>query len=347
MMRARTRQALATLIVCLLALGTGYLAWPRLQQLILPSETANTDARGLKPMAPKTAARKLELEAAALTPEDTDFILKLREKFGERIHDKHSQIKAIEQLLAYLMTRYPDDWQDRVYGFLKALFPDLADALYEKFLGLMRYNDWLRGNRELLLKLPAGDRRKAMWDARREAFGADAEEIFAEQRRSEQIQDALASLESAQGMSLDQKLTTYLDAVHTAYGADADYLIQSRQTEVMNRFLSVNSVQDDLHAMPSSERETALREIRRGMGMDEAALERWDELDQRRDEAWDSGQQYMQERERIQSRYEGEEEQRRMQELQEESFGDEAEIIRNEEEAGFYRYGNPRRFGRE
>ncbi|MGH8458902.1 MAG: hypothetical protein ACRESV_06090 [Nevskiales bacterium] len=298
-------------------------------------------------MTPKPAVRKLKFEAVVLSREDTDFIQSLREKFADGIHNKHTQIKAIEQLLAYLMVNYPDDWQDRVYGFLKALFPELADALYDKFLGLMRYNDWLRGNRSVLMAMSAAERRQARWDARHEAFGEDAEEIFVAQRRGEQVREVLASLESAEGMPVDQKLTTYLDAIHAAYGEDADYLIQSRQTELMNSFLSVDSVQDDLHTMPDEQRRASLRDIRRGMGMDEAALERWDDLDQRRDEAWETGQEYMQEKQRIESQYEGEEQQRRMRDLQEENFGEEAEIIRNEEAAGFYRYGNRRRFGRE
>ncbi len=339
------RKVLTGLLAAAGLSAVAYFAWLQWSPADVPEATASIP--GLTPMAPAQPPKPGTLANVRLSAEDQAFVASLREKFTSHIHGKHAQIKAIEQLIAYLMAHYPDDWQDRIYAFLKQLFPELADALYEQFQKLIRYNDWLRGNRAALLKLSANDRRRAMWEARREAFGADAEEIFAAQRSGEQVRDALVSLESAQGMPVDQKLTTYLDAIHAAYGDDADYLIQSRQTEVMNSFLSVNSVQTDLHAMSAEDRQAALRDIRRGMGMDEAALERWDELDRQRDESWDSGQQYMQERERIQSEYEGEEEQRRLQELQEDRFGDEAEIIRNEEEAGFYRYGDRRRFGRE
>jgi hypothetical protein len=339
------RRVLVGVLAAVGLIAAAYVAW--LQWAPADAPQAAASVQGLTPMAPAQPPQPPQLTNVKLTAEDQAFIDSLRAKTAPHIHGKHAQIKAIEQLIAYLMAKYPDDWQDRVYDFLKQLYPDLADALYDKFQRLIRYNDWLRDNRAVLLKLSADDRRKAMWDARREAFGADAEEIFAAQRRGEQVQEALNALESAEGMSVDQKLATYLDAIHTAFGEDANYLIQSRQTEVMNSFLSVNSVQDDLHGMSSSEREKALYEIRRGMGMDEAALERWEDLDKQRDKAWDSGQEYMQERERIQSKYEGEEEQRRLQELQEDSFGDEAEIIRNEEAAGFYRYGNRRRYGRE
>lgn len=345
-MRTLTTRGVLIGMLAVIGLATAaYFAWQQWRATAVPETTASIP--GLTPMAPAQPARPPQPARVELTAEDQAFINSLRDKFTPHIHGKHAQIKAIEQVIAYLMAHYPEDWQDRMYEFLKQLFPELADALYEQFQKLTRYNDWLRNNRQVLLKLTADDRRRAMWEARREAFGADAEEIFAAQRSGEQVRDALASLETVQGMTIDQKLATYLDAIHEAYGDDAEFLIQSKQTEVMNSFLSVNAVQTELHAMSAEDREAALREIRRGMGMDEAALERWGELDEQRDEAWDSGQQYMQERERIQSQYEGEEEQRRMQELQEEHFGDEAEIIRNEEEAGFYRYGNRRRFGRE
>ncbi|HXG29564.1 MAG TPA: hypothetical protein VNJ47_12040 [Nevskiales bacterium] len=334
---------LAVLALCLLALAGGYLAWSRLQ----PAAREVAAEPSLVPMAPLPPARKQELPATAFTAEDRDFIRGLREKFAARIHSKYAQIKAVEQLIAYLMAHYPDDWQDRVYGFLRQLFPALADALYDKFQRLVRYNDWLHGNRAVLQKMSAQQRREALWQARQEAFGADAEEIFAAQRRAEQVRDALAALEATPDLPLEQKMTTYLDAIHAAYGEDAEYLLQSRQTEVMNSFLAVDTVQDDLHALAPDERRVALREIRRAMGMDEAALERWDELDAQRDEAWESGQDYMRERARIQQRYEGAQEEERLRELQDEHFGEEAEIIRSEEAAGFYRYGGRRRYGRE
>lgn len=283
----------------------------------------------------------------ALTAEDAAFVERLREKFAARIHFKHAQIKLIEQLMSYLMSHYPDDWQQRVFGFLQQLFPGLADALYDKYERLNRYNDWLRVNREVLLGMPGGDRRQALWTARHEAFGEDAEEIFAAQRRSEQVREALVALESAQGVPVEQKLATYLDAIREAYGADANRLIETRQTELMNSFLTAASVQTDLQALSTAERDATLRDIRTAMGMDAAGLARWETLDRTRDSAWNSGEHYMAERERIRREHDGAEETEQMRQLQDQSFGAEAETIRQEEAAGFYRYGHQRRIGRE
>jgi hypothetical protein len=106
-------------------------------------------------------------------------------------------------------------------------------------------------------------------------------------------------------------------------------------------------VQQDLAAQPPDQRRQSLREIRTGMGMDEAAVQRWDELDRVRDQAWDQGQRYMRERQQLAAQYPAVEQEQRLRELQDRTFGDEAETIRAEEAAGFYRYGHRRRLGRE
>lgn len=335
-----------TLLALVLLLGMAYLAWPS-------NRAATTDllsrviGNGLTPMAASTVKPASEAKPVVLTKEDEKFISDLREKFSQFVHVKHAQIKLVEQVMAYLMKHYPDDWQDRMYGFLKALFPDLADALYEKFEQLVRFNGWLKDNREILNNLSSASRRQALWDARREAFGPDAEEIFAGAMRNEKLQDALTGLSEAENLRFDEKLSVFLDAVHEIHGDKAEHFIQNRQTELMNRFVSVPTVQADLHAMSAEERGAAMRQMRSAMGLDEPALQRWDALDRERDQAWDKGQRYMAERKRIESEYEGEERDTQMQALQSQEFGEEAEIIRNEEESGFYRYDRNRRYGRE
>ncbi len=283
-----------------------------------------------------------------LAPDDLVFLDQLRAKFKSAIQNKHSRIKAIEQLIAYLMQRYPDDWAERVQAFLEQLFPELAGELYEQFRHLLEYNDWLRLHREELLKMSPEDRRLALWNARRAAFGDDAAEIFAGELRNERIHASLATLDSAHGKTLVEKTAVLLDAVKQAYGDQAEIFIQNRQTELLNSFLDVASVQEELRAMPPAERSAALREVRSALGMDGAALDRWSELDRKRDQNWDQGQRYMQERNRIVAQYEGDEEARMLRQSQDRNFGaEEAETIRNEEQGGYFRYGHARRTGRE
>lgn len=327
-------------------MGLGFYVWS--DPTATPSGPQQSlQASDLRPMMPAQKARPLLNPSVVLTEQDNKFITSLREKFGPHINNKHAQIRMIEQIMAYMKSNHPGDWNDRLYVFLRELFPDLADALFEKFQQLVRYDDWLRDNRDTLLQLSDATRRQALWDARREAFGPDAEEIFAGAVRNEKVQDALAGLNDAENLRFDEKLSVFLDAVHEAYGDSADRFIQNRQTELMNRFVEVPAVQADLHAMSEAERSESLRQMRSAMGLDEAALARWDSLDRERDQAWGRGQNYMEERRRIESQYQGDEREQQMRELQDREFGEEAQIIRNEEEAGFYRYDRKRRYGRE
>lgn len=281
------------------------------------------------------------------TAEDRAFIAGLRDKFGPRLGNRHGQIKMLEQLTAYLMANYPEGGSSVLAAFLKELYPEQAEELFAQFLKLVSYNDWLRAERENLRHMSPADRRNALWQARREAFGSDADEIWAAEIRSTKIADALAALETADGLGTGEKLAVLLASVTQAYGADAPRFIESRQTELMNGFLNVASVQNDLHAMAPMERTATLRQIRGALGMDEAALDRWEDLDRQRDQAWSVGEEYMQERQRILAHYQGAEREARLAQVQDRLLGAEADVIRSEEAAGFYRYGHRRRYGRE
>ena len=337
---------LAALALAIVGLGALGLLEPDSREQV---QATTEPAAALQPVSVMAApqVKPPPVFPVTFTQADTDFINALREQFKSRIQSKYAQIKLIERLIAYLMQQYPDDWLLRLHGFLVQLFPELAGQLYAQFQKLQHYNAWLRENRETLMRMSPQERRAALLAARQTAFGADAAEIWAAEARTAQLRDALAALDTAEGVALPDKLSSYIAAINAAYGEQAPEFIQARQTELMNSFLAVDSVQADLRALPAAERRAALRELRRGMGMDEAALQRWDELDRSRDAAWDSGQRYMAERERIQKEYDGEAEAGELRKLREQSFGDEAEIIQAEEESGFYRYGHQRRYGRE
>jgi hypothetical protein len=292
---------------------------------------------------PPTVSR----EVRRSEPDDARFAAQLRERFGRIITNRHAQIKAIEKLIRYLMHFYPDDWRERVYDLLKEAFPDLADALYAQFEKLMRYNDWLREHRDELAVLPREERRDALWRKRFEVFGEDAYEIWAAALKNEQVHTALDTLRESPTGTVNDKLDFFLEVVRGSYGAQAEAFIEKRQTELMGQFLAVESVQDDLHAMSAAERQEQLRQIRRALGLDEAALQRWDTLDAERDRAWERGEQYLRERAAIVAASQGDQQQRRLHELQDRLFGPEAELIRAEESAGFYRFERRRVFGKE
>ena len=278
------------------------------------------------------------------TTEAEDFIAELRQRFGPWLHLGHARIKLIEQIIGYLKSRYPDDWEQRIEAFIAGAFPDLAEQLLANFRGLTGYNDFLAANRGALQAMSAAERREALWAARREAFGEQADEIWAAEIRNAKLQESLAGLGDAGHLRVTEKLEAFVEAIHEVYGEDAQSLLAQRRTELMNRFLDVDAVQGDLRAMAADERRAALRELRSGIGMDGEALQPWDALDEMRDAAWSRGQQYMAERGQLQAAGAGDGE---LAALRQKYFGEQAELIAAEEAGGFYRYDGERRIGRE
>lgn len=293
------------------------------------------------------APARVAAPPVVLTPEDHGFAEKLRDKFGPHIQSKHAQIKLIEQVIAYLQAHYQAHWRDYARALFAELFPELAEALDAKLDALVQYDDYLRENRDGLSVLPAAQRREALWAARRAAFGADADEIWAGEVRSQKVEDALAAIGEVDGRTLHEKVAQLRDSVRSAYGDQSDQVIAERRAELINAFLDAKAVQQDLAALTPAAQHEALQDIRAGLGMDQDALQRWSELDQQRNQGWDAGQQYAQARAEIIARYEGSEQAQRLTALQDQLLGTEADIIRAEEAAGFFRYAHPRRIGRE
>lgn len=280
---------------------------------------------------------------------DAETVAYLQDKFGATINDKHTQVKTVEKLIEYLMKNYPEDWQQRLQGLLARAFPGLADQLYATYQSMTGYNEWLKSHREELAQMDPAARRDALREARTSFFGPDADEIWAESLRHEHILETVDAIREspATASTVDEKFEAFVGAVEETYGAEAPAFLERRQAELMDNFLAIDTVQDGLHAMDGAQREQQLTEIRRGLGMDDAAIDRWKQLDTERDRAWDSGERYMQQRDEITRKYQGDDQARRLADLRTRSFGSEADIIREEEETGFYRFGHRRVYGKE
>ncbi len=278
---------------------------------------------------------------------DTFFATDMQTRFAPVIHIKHARIRFLEQLISYLKAHYPDDWQQRVEAMLAASFPELAADLLNNFDSLQRYNEWLLADRKALQTMTPEERRRALWDKRYAAFGEEAEEIWAAELRNQTIADTLATVDADTGTSLNDKLQILVSAVEKSYGDRSEHFLQTRQTELLNKFVELPSVQSELRALPASERRSQMRDLRAALGMSAPALDRWEQLDYQRDNAWQRGTHYMAEREEILQRYSGNQAEKHLLALQQQTFGDEAAMIQREEAAGFYRYAGERQIGRE
>ncbi|WP_372747826.1 hypothetical protein [Litorivivens sp.] len=275
------------------------------------------------------------------------FVADMQSRFAPHIHIQHAQIRFLEQLISYLKAHYPDDWRERVAAFLNASFPELAASLQNKFESLERYNEWLLVDRKQLQQMTPEERRQALWDKRYAAFGEDAEKIWAAELRNQKISETLARIDQDKDADLQTKLDALMDSVQESYGEHSDKFIETRQTELLSKFVELPSVQSTLRAMPAPERRRELRKVRAALGMNADALDRWENLDEKRDIAWEAGQTYMAERQKILSEYDGHQQEQALYALQNDVFGHDAELIRQEETAGFYRYKGERRIGRE
>lgn len=311
----------------------------------LPTTTA-TDAGASRREAAGTGEPDATPASGAEMPSlaafnEAGFVEGMRERFGPHMHRPHAQVRSLEQLIAYLQQQYPDDWESRVLPMLERLWPDQAAALYARYNALRGYQDWLRAERDSLRALPAGERRERLWAARHQAFGADAEQIWAAERRSQALGEALTELPAQAPPA--QRAAAYRAAIESIYGEQAPRLLAQRRTELLNSFVATADVQRDLRALPPAQRADTLRAIRAELGMPEDAQQRWSELDARRDARWARGQDYMARREAL-LQAEGPQ---ALDGLRQEIFGEQAAVIAREEEAGFFRYAGERRIGRE
>lgn len=275
-----------------------------------------------------------------------DVVQYFREKYGKTIHHKHTQVMLVEKLMGYLMKMYPDDWVVYMYAMLREIFPGMENEIFDTFEKLHKYNTWLKENQNDLAQLNSKDKRNALWEKRYEIFGQDADQVWEAEKRIEPIYNALDTIQESD-MPFNEKLSLYKQSIQEAYKSNTDTFVARKQQELMNSFLDVESVQKDLANMTPQERKENLKEVRKAMGLDSAALQRWEELDQVRDQRWDAGMQYMKERAELEKKYKGAELEKQLDSLRMKYFGDEAETIKNEEESGYYRFSQPRKYGLE
>lgn len=289
-----------------------------------------------------------EVDAEHLTGFDEReqaIIRQLREKYGDRISGVALQVKVIANLMDLLQKMYPGDWQNRLLRILAAAFPVQVAELRDRYDALRQYNAWLKDSLPQLVFPDHASRRKAIWDKRLAVFGDAAREIWAVELREEQLAASLKEL-AVSTAPLTEKSASYIHQLRATYGDTIIGPNAPHLTQNMTRFLSLPSVQQDLHALAPEERKSALRNFRQEMGLDAAALQRWDALDSERDSSRNTGMTYLAERAQLEARYEGAEREQQLLLLQNRLFGEtEAQFLRNEEAAGHFRFKVPQTLG--
>ncbi|MES2918358.1 MAG: hypothetical protein V4729_07050 [Pseudomonadota bacterium] len=271
-------------------------------------------------------------------------ILQLRKKYGAAIAGVPLQLEVIANLRDLLQKLYPQDWQQRLLRILAAAFPVQASELLDVFARLLRYEEWLEKVLPHMQFDSAEARSQIMWAKRVELFGEAAYQIWAVELREQKLREQLKDLGQSTAPFQD-KSKSYIEALRATYGDRVIGPEAPHLTQNLGRFLELGSVQQDLKSLPVQERQQRLREFRAAMGLDEAALKRWDELDAERDIVRSAGDTYMAERTRLEALPPGPERDVKLQALQDRLFGAEAAFIRNEEASGHYRFKTPQTLG--
>ncbi|MCE9599017.1 MAG: hypothetical protein K8S54_13715 [Spirochaetia bacterium] len=269
----------------------------------------------------------------------------LRKKYADQLKFPYMRIRMLEELLRFLKQKYPDTWVQMLQEVLGTAFPDQAAGLFDQSEKLYKYNKYLEENQSKLGKMSDEERRSALWNARHDLFGDDSEQIWAGDRSNEKVADSLKKIKESKDMSAKDKLKAYQSSLNDAYGKALPGVLEKQRQVMVNSF--IDAVQPELSGMNSIERSAYLTEVRTTMGMDEAAVGRWDKLDADRDQRWSNGEIYTQERKEIVGKYSGDEREKKLDELRRKLFGEEAESIKNEEASGYFRFTQQRRFGRE
>ena len=267
----------------------------------------------------------------------------LREKWGKHIGRPYVQIKMLEELMRYCQKDQADDWVHCVNELAGAAFPQLAGKLFEQLSSLVKYNDWLASNKDQLDKMDRSERRKLLAQMRNSLFGEDdAKDIWAAETRAENLRAAIEELKDIKGKDIGSKLAHFKNALNENYGAEAKAYLERHQQEIANSLLT--SVQNDLKALTPTQQKHALRTILSELGMEAAAIESWDSLDNERESRWKSGKEYLAERETLLKTSSGDNTEA-LNELRKKYFGSEADSIAAEEAEGYLRYQGEQRIG--
>jgi hypothetical protein len=343
----RTRQKLTILaVLAIAAIAALWIARPWRSEGKATSDGPGTAAAGAGGIAASAGSASASGSAAALPADQAELVAYLRARFGAKIANRYVQIQMLEKLMRHFQAQDPAGWKAALLAALRAAFPERFEELAANLQHRLAYEEWLSRNHERLRGLGERERREALWEERKRLFGEEAAgEIWASERKGQSLTDALAAIDAQPDASVGQRLEQYKESLLETHQEHADTYLQNHRQEALQRFLGLDSVQRELSALSPAERTAALRTVREGLGLDAAALERWDALDVERDRRWDVGQKYMAERNALAKQYSGEALEARVQELRTRYFGAEAATIGDEEASGFFRFDRPRKYG--
>lgn len=288
------------------------------------------------------------LEGATLMTGTLSFeqvVALMQQHHGDSLNSRLGQIDLITALLDYLRQSQPEDWRLVMQGLLEAAFPARAAELMQLAENHLEYQAWYAAGAADIRQLDPDTRMEVLMEHRADIFGKEvAEELWQHQIRDYQMAKAMDRITADTERPLTARLEELTKLVRDTYPQAAiDNQSMAMGDSFANKFMAAS--QADLRAMPVHQRRETIANIRRSLGYSERAVENLARLDRKRDQRWQAGDQYMAQRQEITANYEGEERERRLAEARRTLLGAEADSIRKEEEAGYFRYQQERSYG--
>jgi hypothetical protein len=275
----------------------------------------------------------------------SDHLVKeLQKYYGKTISDKSVQANLIG-IRDFVISTHPPNGMALFYQILKRAFPDYADEIMATLAKLDEYNRWLEENKKTASQAAIEEKRK-------ELFGNEAEKIWSEgmlatEARKVKMQNALADLNNSGDMTINEKLNMYQKALRDTYRDTPEGFYLDQKDMLSKIFFSIDSVQDALKQMSPDERQQEINNIRSQMGIDPQQVEQMAQQDAEREQRWNVGLAYMQERSSVVENYSGSEREEKLKELREKYFNSEANTIEREENTdNFFRFQRPHIYGR-
>lgn len=273
----------------------------------------------------------------------------LRQDFLAGINSILTHIKMLsyrEHIYQLAGKAGPSEWQRIVYS----AFPEQAGLILSNQAKWDEYQHWLNLQAQVLQNIDALSRQGMIWQKRAELFADDAkiiwaDEIAAYETQRLNLQSTIAELNTQQDLSLEQRLLTLNNQF--ALAAETSQLPrEAYRSSLASVYFGLDTVQGELSSMDTAQRQVTIRALRKNMGYDTTQLNAMDTQDQEREARWNIGYQYMADKAKLATVYQGDELQQKLDALQQQYFKREAKTIAMEEADGFYRFERPRYYGR-
>jgi len=301
-----------------------------------------------------TNAASSDINSELMSPTDdldqfeSELVAKLKVTYGARIQALNIQASLIT-VKKYVLKYDPLEGVERFSRIIHTAFPDYAESILSIIERLEIYNDWMLENQTMLIELTSTVQQGMVWEKRRELFGDDAEIIWSEElaelsQKQTKMHDIFSQLDQSTGMTIDETLYQLRTAISENHDGSIQAL-SSNGGKVAHAFFNLESVQKTLKSLPPEERQFEINKVRKELGYTEEQISKQQKKDEKRNERWDNGLNYMSARTTLIETTSEADLPEALLVLREKYFQQDAITIQKEEESDFWRFKRPRKYG--